>query len=241
MKAIFRSAIITSLLGWIIWAYMALCNRTIRWSVEGEEAAREIWLGYPNIIVAAWHSTILLLPSGWNRIIRKWPRQKTRSAMLISLSKDGEPVAKAIKHLGLEAVRGSSTHKRKKRDKGGVKALAEALRILKNGGGICITPDGPRGPAHVAQNGPIIMAQRSDAPILPYAIVSAPCHRLGTWDRFRIPYPFSRGALVFGEAVIPNKEDDRETLRQRLEDSLNAATERAEAMAQKKGRSGERP
>ncbi|MEM9179365.1 MAG: lysophospholipid acyltransferase family protein [Pseudomonadota bacterium] len=237
MKAILRSAIVTSILGWIIWAYMALCNRTIRWSVEGDEDALKVWLGYPNIIVAAWHSTILLLPSGWNRIIQKWPQQKTRSAMLISLSKDGEPVAKAIKHLGLEAVRGSSTHKRKKRDKGGVKALAEALRILKTGGGICITPDGPRGPAEIAQNGPIIMAQRSSAPILPYAIVSAPSRRLKTWDGFRIPYPFSRGALVFGEAVIPSKEDDRETLRQKLEDNLNAAMQRAEDLAQKKGHS----
>jgi len=237
MKAIMRSAAVTTLLGWIIWIYMAVCNRTIRWSVEGEEDARKIWLDYPNIIVAAWHSTILLLPSGWNRIIRKWPQQKTRSAMLISLSKDGEPVAKAIKHLGLEAVRGSSTHKRKKRDKGGMKALAEALRILKNGGGICITPDGPRGPAEVAQNGPVIMAQRTDAPILPYAIVSSPRKRLNTWDGFRIPYPFSRGALVFGEAVIPGPDDDRETLRQRLEDNLNTALVRAESLAQKKGHS----
>ena len=237
MKAIMRSAAVTTLLGWIIWIYMAVCNRTIRWSVEGEEDARKIWLDYPNIIVAAWHSTILLLPSGWNRIIRKWPQQKTRSAMLISLSKDGEPVAKAIKHLGLEAVRGSSTHKRKKRDKGGMKALAEALRILKNGGGICITPDGPRGPAEVAQNGPVIMAQRTGAPILPYAIVSSPRKRLNTWDGFRIPYPFSRGALVFGEAVIPGPDDDRETLRQRLEDNLNTALVRAESLAQKKGHS----
>lgn len=237
MKAIMRSALVTTLLGWVIWVYMALCNRTIRWSVEGEQAARDVWVGYPNIIVAAWHSTILLLPSGWNRIIRKWPKQKTRSAMLISLSKDGEPVAKAIKHLGLEAVRGSSTHKRKKRDKGGMKALAEALRILKSGGGICITPDGPRGPAEIAQNGPVIMAQRTGAPILPYAVVSSPRKRLNTWDGFRIPYPFSRGALVFGEAVIPAPDDDRETLRQRLEDNLNAALARAESLAQKKGHS----
>jgi lysophospholipid acyltransferase (LPLAT)-like uncharacterized protein len=118
-----------------------------------------------------------------------------------------------------------------------MKALAEALRILKNGGGICITPDGPRGPAEKAQNGPIIMAQRAGAPILPYAIVSAPRHRLSTWDGFRIPYPFSRGALVFGEAVIPTAESDRETLRQKLEDNLNTAMARAEIMAQKKGRS----
>lgn len=237
MKAILRSGLVTSLISWIIWAYMALCNRTIRWQIEGEADALNIWQDYPNIIIGAWHSTILLLPSGWNRVIRKWPGQKTRSAMLISLSKDGEPVAKAIRHLGLEAVRGSSTHKKKRKDKGGMRALAEALRILNNGGGICITPDGPRGPAQQAQNGPVIMAQRTGAPILPYAIVSYPAKRLKTWDRFRIPYPFTRGAIVFGEAIIPSKDDTREDLRQRLEDNLNAATVRAENIAQKKDRS----
>lgn len=231
MKSLLRNSFVTSLIGWIIWAYMALCNRTIRWTVEGEEEALKVWLVHPNIIVGAWHSTILLLPSGWNRIIRRWPQQKKRSAMLISLSKDGEPVAKAIKHLGLEAVRGSSKNKKKTHDKGGMKALAEALRILKSGGGICITPDGPRGPAEEAQNGPIIMSQRTQAPILPYAIVSSPSKRLSTWDRFRIPYPFTRGALVFGEAVIPTKTSDRETLRQQLEDSLNKATRRAEDLS----------
>ena len=230
MKSLLRHPVTTSILGWIIWAYMAICGRTIRWQVEGEDLAREIWLAYPNIIVGAWHSTILLLPSGWNRIIRKWPKQKTRSAMLISLSKDGEPVAKAIKHLGLEAVRGSSTNKKKMSDKGGMRALSEALRILKSGGGICITPDGPRGPAEIAQNGPIIMAQRTGAPILPYAIVSHGARRLNTWDRFRVPLPFTRGALVFGDAVIPRPGDDREMLRQTLEDNLNAAMARAEAL-----------
>ncbi len=242
MKRLMRSAIVTSLLGWIIWAYMALCNRTIRWRVEGEEEALKLWLTYPNIIVGAWHSTILLLPSGWNRIIQKWPKQKTRSAMLISLSKDGEPVAKAIKHLGLEAVRGSSKNRKKSHDKGGARALAQALRILKSGGGICITPDGPRGPAEIAQNGPIIMAQRTSAPILPYAIVSSPAKRLNTWDGFRIPYPFTRGALVFGKAVIPDKGDDRDALRLALETNLNIAMRRAEILVlKKKGHSKEQP
>lgn len=234
MKALLRSAPVTTLLGWIIWAYMALCNRTIRWRVIGEDQAKAVWLDHPNIIIASWHSTILLLPSGWNRIIRKWPKQKTRSAMLISLSKEGEPVAKAIGHMGLEAVRGSSTHKKKKRDKGGMRALAEALKILKNSGGICITPDGPRGPAEIAQAGPIIMSQRTGAPILPYAIISAPSERLETWDRFRIPLPFTRGAIVFGDAVIPRDGADKEDLRLELEKNLKMATALAEAKLQKK-------
>lgn len=234
MKGFLRNPIVTSLLGWLIWAYMALCNRTMRWKVHGVEQARELWLAYPNIIVACWHSTILLMPAGWNRIIRKWPQQKTRSAMMISLSKDGEPVAKAINHMGLEAVRGSSANKKKSKDKGGMRALAEALRILKNGGGICVTPDGPRGPAEVAQAGPIIMAQRSDAPILPYVVISSPAKRLKTWDRFRIPLPFSRGAIVFGDPVIPSEGASREDLQAALQSGLDTALQTAEAMLQKK-------
>lgn len=213
---------------------MALCNRTIRWSVFGEDDAKAIWQASPNIIIASWHSTILLLPSGWNRVIRKWPNQRTRAAMLISLSRDGEPVAKAIKHMGLEAVRGSSTHKKKRRDKGGMRALSEALRILKTGGGICITPDGPRGPAEIAQAGPIIMSQRTGAPILPYAIISSPARRLKTWDGFRIPLPFTRGAIVFGDPVIPDQSTEKDALRLALENNLRAAMAKAESALQKK-------
>ena len=234
MKSFLRNPITTSLIGWLIWLYMAICNRTIRWTVEGEAEAEAIWRSHPNIIVAAWHSTILLLPSGWNRVIRKWMPPKTRVAMLISLSRDGEPVAKAIRHLGLEAVRGSSGNKKKNKDKGGMKALAETLRILKNGGGVCITPDGPRGPAEQAQLGPVIMSLRSGAPVLPYAIVSAPSKRLNSWDRFRIPYPFSRGAIVFGEPVYPDTNLAKEGLRLALEERLNAATRRAEHLVEKK-------
>lgn len=234
MKAILRSTLMTHILGWLIWSYMAICNRTIRWTILGADDAGQVWSSHKSVIIAAWHSTILLLPSGWNRIIRKWPNQKPRSAMLISLSRDGEPVARAIKHLGLEAVRGSSTHKRKKRDKGGQRALAEALRLLKTGGALCITPDGPRGPAEVAQSGPIIMAQRSGAPIMPYAIISQPERRLKTWDGFRIPLPFTRGAIVFGDAVHADPNLDREHLRQQLENNLNAALQRAEATLKKR-------
>ncbi len=233
MKNLLRNPVVSSLLGWVIWLYMAICNRTIRWRVEGDAEACDMWTKSGGVVIAAWHASILLLPSGWNRYIRRWP-PKTRAAMLISMSRDGEAVAKAIKHLGLVAVRGSSNNKKKTHDKGGRRALAEALKLLKAGGTICITPDGPRGPAEVAQNGPIIMAKRTGSPILPYAITSAPAKRLGTWDGLRIPYPFSRGAVVFGAAIQP-ADKEREVLRAELETSLNAATRRAEAICAKKG------
>ncbi|MEL6244710.1 MAG: lysophospholipid acyltransferase family protein [Pseudomonadota bacterium] len=231
MKSLLSTGPISVLLGWIIWAYMALCGRTIRWTVEGDEAAKGAWAAHQGVVVAAWHSRILLLPAGWARLMRHWPGRSAPSAMMISLSPEGEPVARAIRHLGLESIRGSSSHKRKKKDKGGAQALAAAIRRLKGGGAVCITPDGPRGPAEKAQLGPVVLAQRSGAPILPYALASAPAKRLSTWDRFIIPYPFTKGAIVFGEPILVGRSDDSETVRVALEASLAAATARAEALA----------
>lgn len=234
MKSILRHPISVWLISKLIWAYMAICGRTIRWTLEGEEQAKAEWAKNPSLIIVAWHSTIMALPSGWNRFIRKWPGQKAHTAMLISLSKDGEPVAKAISYMGLESIRGSSAHKKKNKSKGGFQAVKEALTMLRTGAAICITPDGPRGPAEEAQIGPIILAQRANVPIIPYAIVTRPERRLSTWDRFRIPFPFTRGAIVFGDAIMPDPSADREMLRQRMEASLTQATRRAEAILNKK-------
>jgi len=231
MKSIFRSAPVVSLLGALIWAYMALCGRTIRWKVEGLDEAKSLWQEHDAIIVAAWHSTILTLPTAWTRYMRHWPGRRAPSAMMISLSADGEPVARAIKHLGLTSIRGSSGYKRKRRDKGGGAAIAEATKLLRAGGALCITPDGPRGPRQRAGLGPILIAKRTKAAILPYALATAPSKRLSTWDRFQIPIPFARGAIVFGQAITMETKNTPEALRLQLEVELNSATQHAENLA----------
>lgn len=234
MKSILRHPFSVWLISKLIWAYMALCGRTIRWTLEGEGQAKALWAQNPSLIIVAWHSTIMALPSGWNRFIRKWPSQKPHTAMLISLSKDGEAVARAISYMGLESIRGSSAHKKKSKSKGGFEAVKEALTKLRTGAAICITPDGPRGPAEEAQIGPVILSQRANVPILPYAIVTRPERRLSTWDRFRIPFPFTKGAIVFGEAITPDPSLSREDFRLRMETALSQATRRAEDMLDKK-------
>lgn len=234
MKSFLRLPAVSSILGALIWTYMVLCARTIRWTVEGEAGFQEAWKQDHGLVVAAWHSRILLLPTIWSRIARKLPGKEYQTAMLISLSRDGEAVAKAIRLFGLDSVRGSSTHKRKRKDKGGVAAIAEASRRLRSGSVLCITPDGPRGPAETVQSGPVVLAQRSGAAIIPYAIECRPVHRLDTWDKFMIPFPFSRGAMVIGTPVIVRKGDSVEDDAARLEAAMKAAYARAAELIGKK-------
>lgn len=230
MKSALRSLPVSVLLGLIIWAYMALVTRTMRWTIVGDDQAKDVWASSPGVVVAGWHSRILLLPTGWTKRMKKWPGRTAPSAMLISLSPDAEPVARAIKHLGLEAIRGSSNHKRKNKNKGGMRAVSDAIRRLKSGGAICITPDGPRGPMQRAQAGPVLIATRAGAPILPYAIAAHPAKRLNTWDRFIIPFPFTKGAIVFGEQINAQKGNDTEETRALLEQRLNEITQHAEQL-----------
>lgn len=228
MKSLLRNPVVSTGLGFLIWAYMVLCARTIRWRVEGADGFRTAWHGGEGLIVAAWHSRILLLPTIWSRTARKLPHKTYPAAMLISLSRDGEAVAKAIEHLGIDSVRGSSTNKRKKKDKGGRAALAEITRRLRAGSVVCITPDGPRGPAETVLAGPVILAQRTGAAIIPYALACKHAGRLDTWDRFMIPIPFSRGAMVLGDPVYVSKTEDLEAGKQRVQQAMDAVHSRAE-------------
>lgn len=231
MKSLLRSGFVSSFLGFVIWCWMVLVARTVRWEREGTASFSALWHRPEGFMVAGWHSRILLLPSGWSWIRRNLPFEQKSTAMLISLSSDGAFVAKAIGHLGLVAIRGSKTHKRKGKDKGGVRAIAETVRHLKAGGVVCITPDGPRGPRECVSSGPLLLAQRAGAKIVPYGLAVSRGRALDTWDRFFIPFPFSRGAIVFGDPVDVPAGEDLDGRAAELQRAMDAAHRRAHALA----------
>ncbi|MEO0465781.1 MAG: DUF374 domain-containing protein, partial [Pseudomonadota bacterium] len=183
MKSILRFPPIASALGYLIWCWMVLVARTSKWTIVGAERANAAWHAPGGLVVPAWHEQILLLPAGWSRTMRHWKRRPAPVSMLISLSRDAEPVAMAIEHLGISSIRGSKANARKKdKNKGGLRAVAQAVGQLKDGGVLCITPDGPRGPALSVGDGPILIAQRAGANIMPYAIAIKGHRRLNSWD-----------------------------------------------------------
>ena len=199
MKSLLRSPLVVTVLGYIIWGWMVMVARTTRWKIEGADAARtSLATRETGLVVACWHENILLIPSGWVQSIRAWPERRARAAMMVSLSPDGAAVSDAVRHLDIDVVRGSASNKKKAaKDKGGLRALAEASKRLKEGGLICMTPDGPRGPRRIASAGAVTLAQRAGAAVLPYAVISRPAHRFDSWDRFVLPLPFARGAIVW--------------------------------------------
>ena len=197
----FRNPVVQSALAWTLAQWMRFCIKTIRWTHENQVVAEKVWDQGGGVLCVFWHSRIGLAPACW-------PLDRAQPAKaLISLSADGEFIAKAVARQGFPAVRGSSANKDKAAAaKGGAQALRDGLKQLKVGA-LAITPDGPRGPANVMAEGLPLMAKLSKAPVLFIGMSCNPAIRLDSWDRAVLPLPFGKGAIVWDRADYPADAD----------------------------------
>jgi lysophospholipid acyltransferase (LPLAT)-like uncharacterized protein len=225
-----RSAAAQAALGLGLAAYLKPTLASIRWRQEGRELVEAVWDQGGGVIVCFWHGRIALSPACWPlRRVRQGRAQEPRA--LISLSPDGAFVARAMAALGFPAIRGSSTKASDKaKRKGGAAAFREVLRWLKAGGGVAITPDGPRGPAEEMAEGAVLLARLSGAPVLLVGLACRPAWRLKSWDSAVVPRPFGIGAIVWDGPFAAPADADTETLRRDWAERLSAATARAEAL-----------
>ena len=224
MKRLFRSNPVQDALAFLLAGYLRVTLASMRWRSVDRALAEAVWDGSGPVIVCFWHGRISLSPACWPLKRAQTPRA------LISLSADGEFVARAMTWLGFPAIRGSSANRDKpERAKGGGQAMRDMLRWLQGHHGVAITPDGPRGPAEQMGEGPVSLARLSGAPVLVVGLAARPCLRFKSWDKMVLPLPFARGAIVWaGPYQVARGEAPGEVSAQ-WADKLNEATAAAEA------------
>lgn len=175
---------------------LKLLSMTWRFRVEHAEHWQRLHDAGKPFLLALWHGHLLPLC---------WERREAGMSVMISENKDGEIIARITERWGYRPVRGSTS-------RGAGRALLGMIRDLQAGREFAITPDGPRGPAGVAQAGALLASQRSGVPIVP---MRADCDRawhLGGWDRFMIPKPFARVVVTYGEPWVATGTDEASQL-----------------------------
>ena len=168
-------------------------------------------------IYCLWHNRLILCMEAY-RQQRGTHSMGQGMAALISASKDGAFLAAILERFGIEPVRGSSSRR-------GPQALLELTSWAERGYDLAITPDGPRGPRYIVQQGAMSLAQLTGRPIFPFGFHAHWKIQLKSWDAFQIPLPFSRCDLCAGAPVrVPREATDaqREELRLQLEQTLKA-------------------
>jgi len=233
VKGLIRSAAVQWLLSILVAGYMEAVHATMRWRFVNTEAADAAVASPEGVIGAFWHGRIALA-----LVCRRVLKQKPTRAM-ISMSRDGEFIARAIDMMGMPSIRGSGIKaKDKAKAKGGSTAFRQSLTFIEEGGCIGLTPDGPRGPNQVMQDGVVTMAKMSGAPVFLFGMAASGAISLKSWDRTLLPLPFTRGCVVFDGPLRIDRDADAaqsEATRLDWQNRLNAAQQRAEAIVAGKG------
>src|SRR5947207_7089034 len=157
----------------------------MRWETVGDSNLDDIFKSGNRAIFTFWHGRIIPATYCWrNRGI----------VVMTSMNRDGEAIAQCIQRLGYGVARGSSS-------RGGLRALAQLARDIKQGKDAAFTIDGPRGPRYVAKQGPILLGFKTGAAVFCFHISMKHKIQLKSWDEFQIPLPFTRAVLLMAPPI----------------------------------------
>ena len=210
-----------SILGSIGTLIIRLLMMTVRITFGGFEKIDDLRRKEGGIIYTCWHGRML---------IPAYAHRNRGIAIMVSKNVDGEYISQVITRLGFKSVRGSTS-------RGAVEAMNQMVKMSKESRDFAITPDGPRGPKYVVQPGIIFLAQKTGRAIVPAGISVDRYWQMPSWDEFRVPKPFSRAHIFFGQPmrVGPDIDDaEAQELRSRLEDEMRRITEESDNVFKKK-------
>lgn len=189
------------LISGLVFRFVTLIGRTLKIETRDFEPSAD------GAIYCGWHGRSFPFAYGFRD--KGW-------WVIISQSRDGDIQNTVFERLGFQTTRGST-------GRGGERAAVKAIKALRAGGTLAMTPDGPRGPSQVVQPGIMFIAQRSGARLVPLGIAASPCWQIKSWDRYVIPKPFAKCLLIAGPAMAVAKdatEEEVEAVRLALERQL---------------------
>ncbi len=220
----FFGSLTLSLVARLAGLWIGLLGRTCRFRIiRGAEHLQALLDDPQPVILSYWHNRLLLAGP---YLFQQVHRRGLHLAVLASQSRDGELAARLAQVWKLRTVRGSAT-------RGGRQALRGLFRaITQHRSSPIMIPDGPTGPIYKFKPGVAVLAQMSEAPIVPLSLAAQRYIRLGSWDRLILPWPFSRITLAIGEPLsIPRglPSDQFDAMCQQLESTLDQLTQACEA------------
>ena len=166
------------------------------------------------VIITHWHEYIpyiLMLSPPWISVLN-------------SSHADARILGNASRFVGARPIWGSS-------NRNPLASLRQLKEEIEKGRHVLITPDGPRGPYREMALGPIALSHLSGASIIFFACHASRYWQLRSWDKTRIPKPFSTVTLYWSDEIDVERTKDKErqvTAQKELEAKLIAFSERAD-------------
>ncbi len=207
--------------GTALYAWARLTSRRSRFQVTGLEHLQAAQERQRPFIFAAWHGMTMML-------VGFFANQYDLSRLVLILPDDwrGGTLTVFANKLGVTPfpmnLHGDASM-------ASARQLAKLVRQVKAGRDAYITPDGPEGPSYEIKPGITFIAKKADATILPLGAYARHGYRVPRWDRYVLPYPFSKIAIQIGEPLVVDKDADLTAVSHHLTQQLHHVTLQAAA------------
>ncbi len=184
-KSGFRERFILKTISFLLPILAKLLHLTIRYQYRNLDHIEEAKKGGGAFAVAIWHQ---------NSFTTALAHQNQPVSILVSPDRWGVLLSSFLKSLGLGSIRGKRVKQRNV-------TISNISLGSKHNQALAITVDGPLGPLHEVKAGVVAYSQSNKVPILPIAAVPERYWELKTWDRQRIPKPFTKVRVLYGSVI----------------------------------------
>ena len=177
-------------IGVLLLIVLAILRITIKVEITGQDNLRRDM----NHIFCHWHS---LVPLSLECTVPSIPAVLDcgSHALMQHPSWYMKPVHVLLRLMGVERIiLGSTGHS-------GREAAERVVEYLRQGYSTVLIPDGPYGPAFVLKKGILHMSLQSGVPIVAMQFSASRFFELKTWDRKKLPYPFSTIRMRIGKPI----------------------------------------
>lgn len=194
-----------------------LTNQSYRLEVEGWKSVKKALTAGESLVFSSWHG------KSW---VPVYFLRNLGIYALTSLSRDGSYMTEILHSLGWQTIRGSSS-------RGASRSLLALYRKLEEGASTALTPDGPTGPIYEVKPGIIFLQEKAGSMLVPMGVDARWKKNFASWDKYLLPLPFSKTALVFGKPFCFEADLEMETKQEILKEKMKKVNLRAAELVKK--------
>lgn len=210
-KGFWEPVLKLSVMQWAVAALMAGAIWVVYYTSFRKTTNKHVFYEYrkkPAIFVF-WHGRSMML----SPIVTRFG---IRGYAVASRHRDGRMMAKLQRMFGLKPIYGSTSE-------GGVSVLRQGVKIIRKGGMVCLSPDGPGGPSLRLQDGALYFAKMTGAPIIPVCFSCSRSWFQDRWDKYLVAKPFSKITCNVADPIFIDTKLSKEGFekeRKRIEDLM---------------------
>jgi lysophospholipid acyltransferase (LPLAT)-like uncharacterized protein len=206
LKKLSKIKFFLHIFAYLIFFSLKFIKLTSTWKGVNEEIIGKELLKKKSLIVLIWHQQLMGSTFSW--------KFEPKLRPIATSHRDGQLSTLVQKKFNLEPLL-----RKKDNPTFLIKNISNAVQ---NGDCIYITPDAPHGPPKRINTSIFKLCRKFNLNIAILSFHTDKYFRLNSWDKLKIPLPFSKGIYLWGKEIIEPKDYENETaFNLKITDELN--------------------